>query len=125
MTKRLFLTVLCLPVLVSCAKTAVLSPSEPQFIPVPPPVAGKSKPLTEYSAPELTETFGVPSFVRQEGEREMWRYDVGACKIFFFFDRTGGQTRLQMYESTPPGKPGQMDRNCFSAFELRIRKKTG
>lgn len=109
-------------ILGSCAR-GPSSSHEPAFIPVLPSADGNVKPLSDFSIDEIRTTFGAPTFVRQEAGDEMWRYDVGACKIFFFFHRQDGKTVLRMYESIPPGKAGRMDRNCFSALELRIKKK--
>jgi hypothetical protein len=106
--------------LTACAREAQVA-SAPVFVPVPPPVAGKTKSLTEFTADDLRRTYGPPAAVRKEADAEMWRYDVGACRIFFFFSQTESGPLIRLYESLPPGKPGQMDPNCFSALQLRVK----
>lgn len=107
--------------LAACAPPA--PPPEPVFIPVPPPVEGKAKPLSDFTAEDLRGLYGPPAFVRKEAGLEVWRYDVGACRIFFFIGAKDGGNGVRLYESVPPAKPGRMDRNCFNALELRIKKQ--
>lgn len=92
------------------------------FIPEPAPVGGQMKPLSQFSAEELTRRYGTPNFVRKEPGSEIWRYDAGACRVFFFFYPQNGGLRIRQMESTPPGKPGHVSRNCFNALELRVKQ---
>lgn len=98
---------------------------EENFIPIPPPVNGHSKPLNQFTAAELQTLYGKPDFVRIETGSQMWRYDAGICRIFFFLypqnEPAGGSLAVRQMESVPSGRPGHVDRNCFNALQLRVK----
>jgi hypothetical protein len=108
--------------LAACTGTSIPNAGKPLFIPELPPAHGQTKKLTEFTTDDLRVTFGAPAFVRKEGGNEIWRYDVGACRIFFFFYKNGGGLEMRQIESVPDGHPGGIDRNCFNALELRLKK---
>jgi hypothetical protein len=95
----------------------------PQTAPKPPP-REEPKSLSELNAVELAAAFGVPDFVRKENGIRLWRYDVGACRIFFYFYGDGGSERVRYVESLPRGTIETVSPSCLSAFDLRRKKKS-
>ena len=118
--KKLFTLLGGALLLAGCASN--VSPTHTHFLPQPPPVNGHTKSLMQFTAEDLRLVYGSPAFVRKENGSEMWRYDVGACRIFFFLYRQDGTSGIRQYESIPPGAPGEMDRHCFDAFQLRVKR---
>jgi hypothetical protein len=115
MNRKLWLAGLTL-VLAGCA-------SAPQ----PGRIAPKStepiqKGWSDLSAGELARTYGEPSFVRKEADSEIWRYDVGACRIFFFLYPGERSPTVRHVESIPSGGDQPIERNCLNAFKLRLKK---
>ena len=93
--------------------------------PAPPsPPREEPKSLSELNAEELAVTFGTPDFVRKENGIRLWRYDVGACRIFFYFYGDGGSERVRYVESLPRGTTETVSPSCLSAFDLRRKKKS-
>jgi hypothetical protein len=78
--------------------------------------------IFEYSAAELRVTYGAPSFIRKENGDELWRYDVGACRIFFFLRKDNGTLRVNGAESIPRGQKDPIDPNCRNALDVRSKK---
>jgi hypothetical protein len=88
------------------------------------PFTAKDEPqgLTQLSATQLTATYGTPSFTRQENGDEIWRYDVGACRVFFFLYHENGGLSVRHVESIPRGKKLSVDQNCLNALDVRAKK---
>lgn len=121
MRKTLFVLGLCL----AASACAPRQRAEESFIPIPPPVNGHSKPLIQFTGTELQEIYGKPDFVRLETGSQMWRYDAGICRIFFFlYPQQAGQDAtlaIKQMESVPSSRPGHIERNCFNALQLRVK----
>lgn len=96
--------------------------ADDNFIPEPAPVGGQVKPLYQFSGDELIRRYGIANFVRKEPGSEIWRYDAGVCRVFFFLYPQDGGLRIRQMESTPSGRPGHITRNCFNALELRVKQ---
>ncbi len=102
---------------------ACVAPPPPPKSASPPPPKEEPKSLVELNAAELAVTFGTPDFLRKENGIQMWRYDVGACRIFFYFYGDGGNERVRYVESLPRGKVETVAPSCLSAFDLRRKKR--
>lgn len=95
---------------------------------VPPPAPPAEEPddndvgLTEKTGPELKAAYGVPAFARKEADSEIWRYDVGSCRIFFFLYPEGGELRLRRTETISPNSSEIVDTDCINAF-VRTAKR--
>ncbi len=93
---------------------AALEPTVP--LPPPPP-KGEPQGFAGIDAARLTALAGTPAFTRKDGATEMWRYDAGACRVFFFF--TGTPARVQHIETMPRGQSAAADSECLSALSKR------
>ena len=96
--------------------TAALEPTVP--IPPPPP-KGEPQRFAGLDAARLTALAGTPAFTRKDGATEMWRYDAGSCRVFFFF--TGAPAKVQHIETMPRGQNAAADPQCLSALEASKR----
>jgi hypothetical protein len=67
-------------------------------------------------AASLRLRYGMPDFVRQEGESELWRYDGADCAAFFFLYREGGSLKLRYSETMPRGKEMPADSACVESL---------
>jgi len=88
----------------------------------PPSAKDEPKGLTSLTAATLSATYGAASFVRKENGTEMWRYDVGACRIFFFLYPQNGALSVRHVESVPRGKTVSVDQNCLNALDVRAKR---
>jgi hypothetical protein len=98
--------------LAACAAKPPPPPPSPApalpIVPRPPPPA--PPPNFNGLAPDaLRARLGGPSFSRKDGATEMWRYDIGTCRAFFFF--TGNQ--VSHIETVPAGSGGAADPACL------------
>ena len=96
--------------------TAALEPTVP--IPPPPP-KGEPQRFAGLDAARLTALAGTPAFTRKDGATEMWRYDAGSCRVFFFF--TGAPAKVQHIETMPRGQNAAADPQCLNALEVSKR----
>ena len=116
---------LMLLVLAACAapsRPAALSPQaalEPTLPLPPPPPKGEPERFAGMDAARLTALAGAPAFTRKDGMTEMWRYDAGACRVFFFF--TGTPSKVQHIETMPRGQNAAADPQCLSVLESSKR----
>jgi hypothetical protein len=110
--KRL-VAVCCLLVLGACASP----PPPPPKLPLPaPPPAGEPADLLGLSGNQLRALFGTPSFTRKEYGAEMWRYDKGACRTFFFLYPAARSDAVRHVETMPKGKDMAADPNCLAVL---------
>lgn len=110
------------------ALAACAAPSRPPVAPVqasleptvplpPPPPKGEPEGFAGIDAARLTTLAGTPTFTRKDGATEMWRYDAGSCRVFFFF--TGAPAKVQHIETMPRGKTAAADPECLNALSKR------
>jgi hypothetical protein len=117
---------------VSCLVLALLAagcaakappPAPPTVQPsaaIPPaPPRGEPELYLNMAASGLQAAFGRPAFVRKDGATEMWRYDAGSCRVFFFL--TGAPAKVQHVETIPRGKDGAADPECLSVLQSSKR----
>ncbi len=62
----------------------------------------------------LTAAFGKPAFVRRDGATEMWRYDGGACRAFFFL--YGSPLAVRHVETLPHSQGQAADIGCLTSL---------
>lgn len=117
---------LMLLALAACAAPSsrpVVTPTQASVEPTvplpPPPPKGEPQRFAGLDAARLTALAGAPAFTRKDGETEMWRYDAGSCRVFFFF--TGVPARVQHIETMPRGQSAAADPECLSALEASKR----
>ncbi len=110
--------------LAACAAPSSRSPAPPATASVeptvplpPPPPKGEPARFAGLDAARLTALAGTPSFTRKDGATEMWRYDAGACRVFFFF--TGAPAKVQHIETMPRGRNAAADPECLNALSKR------
>lgn len=109
----------------ACALVAGCATS-PQPVAPPPaivraaPPAGEPADLAGLKSTQLREVFGTPSFVRKEGEMELWRYDSPGCKTFFFLYPYGQALLVKHVETLPRGSVRAADQACLDS----LRPKT-
>lgn len=120
-----FLAGLMLLVLAACAapSRAPIAPTtasvEPTIPLPPPPPRGEPQGFAGIDAARLTALAGAPAFTRKDGTTEMWRYDAGSCRVFFFF--TGAPARVQHIETMPRGQSAAADPACLNALSMAAR----
>lgn len=85
----------------------------------PPPPKGEPQQFAGLDAGRLTALAGAPAFTRKDGPTEMWRYDAGSCRVFFFF--TGAPARVQHIETMPRGQNAAADPECLNALQASKR----
>lgn len=108
-----FLLVVC-----GCAtQTGRVTPNREPW-PAPPP-AGEPAELVGMPASRLQANFGTPSFTRREYGSEIWRYDAGACRMFFFLYPAGREMAVRHVESVPQGKTAAADPACLTALRAK------
>ena len=113
--KRLFAG-LCL-VLAACATPH--PPPQPTVPLPPPPPTGEPADLVGLSGNQLQALFGTPSFTRKENGSEMWRYDKGSCRTFFFLYPNGAANTVRHVETVPRGRDMASDPNCLAVLRGR------
>jgi hypothetical protein len=90
-------------------------PAPEPTVPIPPaPPRGEPPSFANIDAARLRALAGTPAFARKDGAAEMWRYDAGSCRVFFFL--TGAPAKVQHVETMPRGKDGAADPECLSAL---------
>lgn len=85
--------------------------------PAPPP--GEPGGIAGMEAGQLRVAFGTPAFVRKDGQAEMWRYDSGRCKAFFFLFPSGASMNVRHVETLPRGSVMAADTGCLDALRAR------
>jgi len=85
----------------------------------PPPPKGEPQRFAGLDAAKLMALAGTPAFTRKDGATEMWRYDAGSCRVFFFF--TGAPARVQHIETMPRGQGAAADPECLTALQASKR----
>jgi hypothetical protein len=96
----------------------------PQRFPAP-PIIRSAPPTANVIAPPpagtnedaLRAEFGMPDFVRNETESQLWRYDGNDCALFFFLYRDAGSYVLRYAETDPAGTNGAIDADCLDAIK--------
>jgi len=117
---------LMLSALAACAAPSSRAPAPPATaaieptVPIPPPPPkGEPQRFAGLDAARLTALAGTPAFTRKDGATEMWRYDAGACRVFFFF--TGTPAKVQHIETMPRGQNAAADPQCLTALQASKR----
>ncbi len=89
-------------------------------VPIPPaPPKGEPPSFAGIDAARLRALAGAPVLTRKDGATEMWRYDAGSCRVFFFL--TGAPAKVQHVETMPRSKDGAADPACLTALESSKR----
>ena len=120
---------LMLSALAACAapQRPTIAPTQAAVEPIvplpPPPPKGERQGFAGIDAARLTALAGPPAFTRKDGATEMWRYDAGACRVFFFF--TGAPARVQHIETMPRGQSAAADPECLNALSMVARAGRG
>jgi hypothetical protein len=85
--------------------------------PAPPP--GEPPGIVGMDAVALRAAFGTPTFIRKDGEAEMWRYDGVSCKAFFFLYANAGVSTVSHVETMPRGPVIAADESCLAQLRAR------
>ncbi len=115
---RKFLGLASLLLLAGCAAKVQAPLAAPSPAPVRQAPAPRAPALTPPNfnglAPDaLRARLGTPAFSRKDGATEMWRYDSGACRAFFFFTAN----KVSHIETTPEGAGGAPDPGCLISLK--------
>jgi hypothetical protein len=110
--------------LAACAaQPRSLAPSVPAPAPTVPipsaPPKGEPPSFTGIDVTRLRALAGSPAFARKDGATEMWRYDAGSCRVFFFL--AGAPAKVRHVETMPRGKNGAADPECLSVLQSSKR----
>ncbi len=99
--------------LAGCAAKA--PPAPPGSVPIPtaPPQRPEPPGFSGLAADALTARLGAPAFSRKDGPTEMWRYDNGDCRAFFFLQ--GG--KVTHVETTPRPANAAADTACLNGLK--------
>ncbi|MDE3114343.1 MAG: hypothetical protein KGL26_01970 [Pseudomonadota bacterium] len=109
---RILAAVACMAMLAGCATGVALpGPSAQAAL-----GAGEPPGIVGLAAQDLRTAYGVPAFVRQDGGDEMWRYDGGGCKAFFFLYPDSGRLSVHHVETLPRGTRWAADPACLNAL---------
>ncbi|HUO98826.1 MAG TPA: hypothetical protein VMU01_09165 [Rhizomicrobium sp.] len=100
--------------LAACATPPPPQPVQPKLPLPPPPPLGEPADLVGLSGPQLQALFGKPSFTRKEAGAEMWRYDKGSCRTFFFLYPGTAANEVRHVETVPRGRDMAADANCLA-----------
>lgn len=87
-------------------------------LPAPPPT-GEPTSLIGLTSAQLRSAFGAPSFTRREYGAELWRYDAGGCRAFFFLYPSGNDMSVRHVETMPRGQTAAVDPNCLTALRAK------
>ncbi len=99
---------------------AVSIPAPAPTVPIPSaPPRGEPPSFTGIDVTRLRALAGSPAFARKDGATEMWRYDAGSCRVFFFL--AGAPAKVQHVETMPRGKNGAADPDCLSVLQSSRR----
>ncbi|HEY5337959.1 MAG TPA: hypothetical protein VIJ85_07145 [Rhizomicrobium sp.] len=83
----------------------------------PPP--GEPAGYAGIDASQLRVTMGNPAFARKEGAGiEMWRYDGGGCKAFFYLYPQGAALSVRHVETVPRPSDAAADVNCLNRMRV-------
>jgi hypothetical protein len=113
---------------VAPAELAAPAPQPSQAVAPEPPAMAAVEPMTMTTpanlpaptdAQTLRERYGPPDFVRRETDSELWRYDAGACAIFFFLYREGAALKIRYSQTSPPGTDMAADPGCVQRLSAR------
>jgi hypothetical protein len=83
------------------------------------PLPGEPAGIAGLDATQLRVAFGAPSFIRQDGTAQLWRYDGGGCKAFFFLYPDGNSLSVRHVETLPRGQQMAADTSCLNALHVR------
>ena len=109
--------------LCACASQPQSSAPTPGYrLPAPPP-AGEPTDFVGMTSTQLRASFGAPSFSRRENGSELWRYDRGDCRTFFFLYPAGRDMAVNHVETIPHG-PTAADPTCLSALRAKPASPT-
>ncbi len=95
----------------------------PPAVPIPPaPPGGAPVDFINLPPANLRGLLGQPSFVRQDGGTEMWRYDGASCRAFFFLQGPTGSQTVRHVETLPAGAGTAADPLCLNALRQAAAK---
>jgi hypothetical protein len=80
------------------------------------PPSGEPAGIAGLAPDQVRIAFGVPAFVRKDGQTEMWRYDNPRCRAFFFFYAQGSSEVVRHVETLPRGATMAADVACLDAM---------
>jgi hypothetical protein len=104
--------------LCACATTPATRP--PPRIPLPPPPpAGEPAGFIGLTRAQLRAAYGPPSFTRKEYGAELWRYDTGSCRAFFFMYPAGNDMSVRHVETVPRGQDIAADAACLTSLRAK------
>ena len=109
---------LCL-LLAACATPPPAPLPQPKVPLPPPPPLGEPADLVGLSGNQLQALFGTPSFTRKENGAEMWRYDRGSCRTFFFLYPGAASNAVRHVETVPRARDRAADPNCLAVLRGR------
>ena len=115
-SRALLIAALCLSLAACATPQRAVAPQAPQVVAPPAPSPGEPSDIAGLKSTALREIFGAPSFVRKDGEAEMWRYDASACKAFFFLYPFGDGLLVRHVETIPRGRDMAADVNCLDSL---------
>lgn len=112
-----------LMLLLSACATPRTPPTQPQAPGIAPPgevpvdLNGVMLPPLGADASYFRAEYGLPDFVRQEIESQLWRYDGADCALFLFLYLESENYVLRHAETDPPGLAGNIDTVCLSSIK--------
>lgn len=112
-----------IPVLALCAFLGACAGPQRGAAPVklpPAPPPGEPAGTTGLHEADLTAQFGQPSFVRHDGNGQIWRFDGAGCKAYFFLYSRDGNTAVWHVETAPRGATIAADETCLNALRARV-----
>ncbi len=107
-----------LPIVTACLLLAACAnrpPSDRVALPEGPP-PGEPAGAVGLSDAALKVAFGLPAFVRRDGEVELWRYDGAGCRAFFFLYPDKSVLTVRHVETMPRPASAAFDAACLSAL---------
>jgi hypothetical protein len=112
----------CCVLLAGCvtSRQAIPPAAHRPTVPGAPP-AGEPADLAGLKSTQLQEVFGTPSFVRKDGEMELWRYDSAGCKAFFFLYPYGQALLVRHVETLPRGAAQAADPSCLDSLRPKAQ----
>ncbi|HTT83864.1 MAG TPA: hypothetical protein VMF67_10315 [Rhizomicrobium sp.] len=114
---RRLTVLLCCAALSACATRPAATVQQAPRVALPPaPPPGEPGDLAGLQSTALRAAFGAPSFVRKDGNVEIWRYDGANCKAFFFLYPYGNALLVRHVETLPRGSSMAADETCLSSF---------
>ena len=91
-----------------------VSPGRVALPPAPP--SGEPADMTGMTAEALRAAFGAPSFEREEGGAELWRYAGAGCQAFFFLYPDAGALKVRHVETLPRPRDAASDPDCLRSL---------